>query len=608
MAKNLQRLKGLWSFALLFPLTATRSLSNVPPKHNPRRQESLHVGKNPLLSLNINLDALSREGATDRAQELYSRIFALYEEGYYATAPDIVSFNTVLKGFSEDPAAAVAFWEREIATPDGSPRLVPNTRSYNTILLALARAGLHTECLSILRLMQNETVAVVPDRITYNTVLHSYASSLDDEAPFLAEKLLEEMIRCSNEECDHTGMRQGISPDLISYNTVLTCWSQHGEPEKAQQWLDRLRSQHDYLRADVYSYTIVMQAWAGKGGVDEALQLLEDMKAQPSAHAFPNKITFTALVKALCKKGRMEEALGVVERMWESSGETQPDVVTYSVLLDGWARVASKRGLEAMNGVGRILREMQQRSNRGVAPNDVTYTNALKVLAKVGKTQATVRAHELVDSMEHPRLHHYNSLLNVYSKSDRNDKITCCIKVWEEMKRSGGRIKPDQMTYNTILSTLSNAVGNGDWKHRCLNDGIRCYEEFEAMAQGSIKQTQPNEKNLPSSLTYSFLIRLVRRCGIKLSPDDRQACFRRIVEDCGPRHGCLNLPVWEQLINACSPLAAEQKQSVVKYLGLVEVLVNDGEFSKGFGFANLPTEWSRRGMPDRRRRNSDSCR
>ena len=43
-----------------------------------RRQWSRDVGTNPLLSLNLNLDALARSEASERAQELYQRIAALH--------------------------------------------------------------------------------------------------------------------------------------------------------------------------------------------------------------------------------------------------------------------------------------------------------------------------------------------------------------------------------------------------------------------------------------------------------------------------------------------------------------------------------------------------
>lgn len=588
------------------------------------------MGNNPLLSLNLNLDALTRAAATDRAQELYSRMFALYEEGYYATAPDIVSFNTVLKGLQDHPAEAVAFWEQEISAPTLSdhddpaqaqpqpPRLVPNTRSYNTVLLALSRAGWHAECLRVLRLMQGDRTPVWPDRITYNTVLHAYASSDDDDAPALAEALLEEMIRESavvNDETTtttttttdpaHNNNNVGVAPDVISYNTVLTCWAQRGEAEKAQAWLHRLR-QDRRLRADVYSYTTVMRAWAEKGGVDQALQLLKEMKAQPSAHSFPNKLTYTALVKALCQQGRVEEAQDVVHRMWESSHETQPDVVTYSVLLEGWARVASKRPYEAIDAVGTILSDMRRRNDPDVEPNAVTFTNALKVLARAGsKPQAVTRAHELVLSIESPTVYHYNALLNVYSKSDRKDKIQSCIRIWKEMKEKGGRVKPDRISYNTLLGVLSGAYGDPDWRHRCLKDGLTVYEEFERLAESAKQRHDGNDKAVekywPSSMTFSFLVRLVRRCGFLLSPQDRQAWFRRILQACGPRYGCLNKPVWEQLMEACDPFAAEQNLSVGAYLGLADLVDKELANTENIEFADMPDAWSRRAMPDRRR-------
>ena len=601
------RTRGGWGLGIVLNvcnIILVLSLSNPNPPQQNLRQESLHVGNNPLLSLNLNLNALTRAAATDRAQELYSRIFALYEEGYYATAPDIVSFNTVLKGLQDNPAEAVAFWEQEISTrssTDASPRLVPNTRSYNTILLALARAGLHVECLKILRLMQDDATPVWPDRITYNTVLHSYASSTDDGAPVLGESLLEEMIRGSAVEESKTGTPRGVSPDVISYNTVLTCWAQRGEAERAQLWLDRLRGDN-HLRADVYSFTIVMRAWAEKGGVDQALQLLEEMKAQPSAHSFPNKLTYTTLVRALCQKGRVEEAYDVVQRMWESSHETQPDVVTYSVLLEGWARVASYRPTEAIDTVGKILQEMRQRGDPNVEPNQITYTNALKVLAASGNSLAVTRAHELVRSMKNPTVYHYNALLNVYSKSDRKDKIMCCIRIWKD--EMGGDVKPDKITYNTLLGVLSGAYGDPSWRNRCLEDGLDAYAELETLAknvlQGETENDQSLEMYLPSSVTFSFLVRLIRRCGTSMSPKDRQTWFRRILQGCGPQYGCLNIPVWEQMVEAVVSFADQQDQSVETYLGLDELLEREPTRSNRVEFKDFPDAWSRRAMPDRR--------
>ena len=583
---------------LLYLFNAVVSFSSQTPPPPNRRQESLHVGRDPLLSLNLNLDALTKAAATDRALELYSRINALYDEGYYATAPDIVSFNTVLNGFREDPAGALAFWEREMGAR--GDRLKPNTRSYTIIILALARAGLHSECLEILRLMQDNKTHVWPDRITYNAVLYSYASSTDPEAPRLAEMLLTEMIDASHQQDNSTGMAQGISPDAISFNSVITCWTQKGEAARAQAWLQRMREEG--LRPDVYTYTLVMQAWAESGEVDKVLELLEEMNAQPSAKSFPNRITYTALVTAMGKKGRMKEAHDIVDSMWESPSESQPDLITYSVLLDGWSRVAFKRPDEAIDAVGRILQEMRQRADQGLEPNEITYTKALKVFADARSPLAIVRAHELVASMKDADTFHYNALLNIYSKSNRKDKIRLCLDTFRAMKKMGGRASPDRVTFHTLLQTFSNVYGDEKFKHSALVEGLKAYKEFDTLAQKLLQEVNGQEKAvnkyLPSSMTYSFLVRLVRRCGVMVSPDEKRRLFQRILNACGPKYGCLNLAVWEQLLISSDPLAKIQGLSVEEYLGLNELAGKD--LGRNVDFAELPADWSRRALQDKR--------
>ena len=142
-----------WSSSSSSPATATTAATQ-------RRQQSLQVGNDPLLSLNLNLDALARARAPERAQELYQRIAALHQEGYYSAAPDICSFNSVLKAWQMNPVRALEFWEAE-AIPGRM-----NVISYNTFLLALARAGLYHAAEALLRQMRANNAPVRPDSIS----------------------------------------------------------------------------------------------------------------------------------------------------------------------------------------------------------------------------------------------------------------------------------------------------------------------------------------------------------------------------------------------------------------------------------------------------------
>jgi pentatricopeptide repeat protein len=567
-------LRNATTVEALSALSASENSFSSPPQQ--RRQESLHVGHHPLLSLNLNLDALTRAEATDRAQELYQRIFALHEEGYYATSPDIVSFNTVLKGYQADPVKAIEFWEHEI------DRIVPNTRSYNTVLLALARAGLHEECLKILRQMEDPTMNVLPDSVTYNTVLLSYTTSRESQAPVLAEKLLEEMIAKAEEPDSKTGLRKGLAPDTIAYNTVITGWSQRREADRAHAWLDRLK-ESGHSRPDVYTYTCVIQVWAKIGEVDRALGVLEEMKAMPSTHSFPNKLTYTAIAEALCQQCRMEEAHKLVNSMWESSVDNQPDAVTYSILLQGWAKTASSHPELAMEAVERILHEMMTKSS--MAPNVVTYTLALRVFAQARHWEAPPKAQALFRRMSvPPTLIHYNALLDVNAKAPRADKAVRCGSIWNEMQNEKG-VHPDRISYNTIIAAAANAFGDAALRRKSLDIGLAAYKGLESIAKEA--EESGDKFLLPTSLSFSFFFRMIRKCGASLSETDRHAWIRRAFAACC-RYGCLNSQIWEEVIQQIPP-----RQMIAQYMGVTD----DGMPVEGkVDYATLPSKWSARAM------------
>lgn len=104
------------------------------------------VGVNhPLRSLNMNLDSLAssgQQGAAARAQELLQRIEALHDEGYYQIAPNIVSYNSVLKAWANEQGGADHAMDLfvDMTEKDGQ-RVVPDTVTFNTLIWAYAREG-----------------------------------------------------------------------------------------------------------------------------------------------------------------------------------------------------------------------------------------------------------------------------------------------------------------------------------------------------------------------------------------------------------------------------------------------------------------------------------
>lgn len=221
---NLEFLAVLIALSIVFWPVFGLSSSSFNPGQQERRQESLDAGRDPLLSLNLNLDALARAKAPDRAQQLFQRISALHEEGYYSEPPNTVSFNTVLKAWNDDPAKALEFWE-------SAEKIPKNIRSYNTFLFALAKSGCDKESSSLLRSMLAINSRVKPDLISWNTVLLAHARSGCANSAPRAELLLQTMLDGQPIQVDYNETSKTFNltlvqssyippkPDKISINT-----------------------------------------------------------------------------------------------------------------------------------------------------------------------------------------------------------------------------------------------------------------------------------------------------------------------------------------------------------------------------------------------------
>jgi pentatricopeptide repeat protein len=629
-----------------------------------RRQESLDAGHHPLLSLNLNLDALARAQAAERAQELYHRIAALHVEGYYAVAPDVVSFNSVLKAWQSDPVQALEFWKT--ASGAGS-ELQLNVRSYNTLILSLAKAGLFDQALLVLRQMQ-ETAAdassygamiILPDRITYNTVLLAAAVSRETAAAKAAEELLREMIKS-----------EYLQPDTISYNTVIDAWSNLAKPDRAEYWLQQLvapssssstssaslRKTGKKVRPDVYSFTTVIQAWAVTGGPKACLraweilqdmlredknadvdadqqpgdtlplrpnQILQDMLREDNDDDYdkrqrgnvrqlrPNKVTYTVVMHALCRNGELTKAQSLLEDMLDQADrrpETRPDVVTFSVLLDGWAAVAGEHPEEALRAVGTLLRRMNELAVDwpDTAPTAQTYTSVLSALAHSRQYQAPDQALGVLQTMStdagvEPTVIHYNAALDCCAKSPRADKVDVAVNIWKTMREAG--VECDGITWNSLLAVSAGAFGTPANRRRSLQLALHVWSilqqrEKEDGDEGDEGDDGIHDRNYirdpPTSLTFYYFFKTIRKF-MESSPARWKLTVNAFESCC--QHGCLNEIVLELVVQHLIP-SPEQGRALLKEYWLDDTSTND----KAVLIEDLPKEWTFRAMRNRRRR------
>ena len=265
-------------------------------------------------------------------------------------------------------------------------------------------------------------------------------------------------------------------------------------------------------------------------------------------------------MQILCEQQRPYKAQTILQRMLaQDRPDLRPDVVAYTALMDGWAAYAKSLPLHdddntvstresAVTAVFDLLHQMKERAITlpELAPNHVAYTAVLKTLAAARLPDAGRRAQQVLAEMwddETPGTIHYNAAVDCCAKASRRaTRALDAAQLWREMREAG--IPADTITYNTILNAAANAFGSPKVKQESLEIGRRA---FAALQQDNAEDAAANGDCRPTSLTYSFYFKMLRR--LVVDEADRFKWTKEAFDQCCAQ-GCLNEIVWKQVLQA----------------------------------------------------------
>ena len=607
------------------------------------REKSIAKGRDPIISLNMNLDYLGKSGqrgAAARAKEMLLRIEALHAEGYYEITPDTVSYNSVMNAYAiaatRDGEAAKEAQQllgrmEEMALNeaggDGSSRPVgivrPNAISFNTVILALANSGQPDKAEELLSHMEDICLAIVentdsnsnlangcaigddapiscmPNTITYNSCILAWAKAGD---PHRAENLLKRMMELSLERND-----DDLKADCISVNTVLHAWAvsrQRGAAEHAESLLRHMEtlylSGNEDVQPDKISYTSVIAAWASSKHSDaanRALKLLQEMEELYEAGeecVRPNSYTYTAVINALARSrlsGSAQKALEILSNMHElhKSGrrDCKPDVVCYTSVIDAYSRSGDKDAAE--NAVA-LLSDMIERVEAGdedLKPNERTYCAVITALGRTGTYGAAESAEKLLEDME--RMHAFGN---------REVKPTTAVfnAVIDAYARSSYKRKAENAHHLLLRMLEESSEGAADVRPDVIsyNSVLKtCANAYGSasirkraflIALDTFKRLFKSNRIRRTSVTYSVFFKAIRK--LVENGEERDAITRKMFDFC-IADGVLNRQVLSQVQAACSDTV------LTELLASNGVDVNDVAQEGGkIHMKDLPSGWT----------------
>lgn len=236
-------------------------------------------------------------------------------------SPDSRIYTTLMKGYMKAGRVADTVRMLEAMRHQEDSASHPDHVSYTTVISALVKAGSMDRARQVL--VEMTRIGVPANRFTYNILLKGYCQQLQIDK---AKELIREMAN-----------DVGISPDVVSYNTLIDGCILVDDSAGALAYFNEMRTRG--IAPTKISYTTLMKAFAFSGQPKLANKVFDEMLKDPKVKV--DQVAWNMLVEGYCKMGLIEEAKKVVERMREHG--YHPNVSTYGSLANGIA-LARKPG------------------------------------------------------------------------------------------------------------------------------------------------------------------------------------------------------------------------------------------------------------------------
>lgn len=278
------------------------------------------------------LNAFVKTGRMDMAH----RIVALQERTDDAPPLSPVAYSILIKGYGKRRDAENIDMLLRHAKKNG---IVPDTIMYNSLIDGYVNCDMVDEAYSAFMALFDDDKkggmglrdGPTPNVRTYNTMLKGFAKRGDLSK---ALKLSERMEGAGLWDDITTNTLVNVAVKADEFDVAEEILNNHtGSFQSGQGRNDRdgpHQKRDGRKHPNVEAYTEIIDGYAKAGALDKALGTLQLMRKRGVA---PNEYTYTCVIGAMARAGKVLEAKKMLGFM--ASADVQPTVITYNALITG---------------------------------------------------------------------------------------------------------------------------------------------------------------------------------------------------------------------------------------------------------------------------------
>ena len=311
------------------------------------------------------------------------------------------------------------------AAHDSARAIAPNANTYNAVIAACLSAGKWNTAQSLLRQMVDED-HLTPNDITYNTILNWHARNGDVESM--------EQVR--------QRMRQaGCQPSLVTYSTLIKGYARARQMDRARAIAEEALSRRD-LQPDVRLFNTLIHGYVSCLHWEAAIGVLDEMVTRGVP---PNPHTYTQVLKVCVRTGRLDRAERLLERIplpWP--------LHVYTLMISAYG---------AAGRLGSALATARQMRADGVPENEVSYAACMGACLDAHEPELALSTYEHM-RRERPDLRPDVVLFTLCIRAHGlRGRVDECLHIYDTMCRA--RIWPNVVTHNALIEASVRAGAAG---------------------------------------------------------------------------------------------------------------------------------------------------
>jgi len=407
-----------------------------------------------------------------------------------------------------------------------------------------------------------------PTAQTCNLVLYGFANCKPStKNAKQAEDILKNMIH----DCQENELKYAYRPDTNTFRQVITAWTKSEATDEAaknaRRILDQMLTDYPTLDPDASTFNAIMTLYLQLGRRKKALAIFDQMcSLQQSGRkgTKPDVYSINLMLNALskqppfCSSEELQKAEDVLDVIRESFN-VAPDVQSYNILIDSWAKSNLPESAEKAVLLLDIM-ERRCRLEPSIAPDCYTYTSVINAISKSKQHKRRGSwAEEIFQRMKslhsqglitnEPTIPVYNALLNALIASDEYGSIERAWVVFTEIIETSDIA--NIRTYNTMLKGYSALVRNDDGDIISYSRPRLAEQLLDRMELSYYRETSDI---IPDKYSYTTVISAYGRSNVKRKAAKAHWVLQRMVDAYqeGNNSAKPNTYAFNAVLNACA--------------------------------------------------------